>query len=240
MADVRAGAEQIQGQTANGSAVQGNPVLVGGSDGTNARSLSTTAGGVLKVDLSATTANATAVKTDGSAVTQPISAPALTKGTQAANGFSVQDLKDAGRTLVTFFVDAAAFVTTEALTAAIAVNKGGTVTSAQTTYTVTSGKTLRIQSILITYVVGGTTIANLAKIRLRAVTSGTALVSSGIVWGAALPCPTGTGANGEGVCLSANFPDGLELPSGWNFGISHVMPTAASGSWTMSITGYEY
>src|SRR3989338_6571736 len=42
-------------------------------DGTNIQSAIGTTAGVLKVDLSATTANATAVKVDGSAVTQPIS-----------------------------------------------------------------------------------------------------------------------------------------------------------------------
>src|SRR3989344_567265 len=42
-------------------------------DGTNIQSASGTTAGVLKVDLSATTANSTAVKVDGSAVTQPVS-----------------------------------------------------------------------------------------------------------------------------------------------------------------------
>src|SRR3990167_6268657 len=42
-------------------------------DGTNIQSAIGTTAGVLKVDLSATTANATAVKVDGSAVTQPVS-----------------------------------------------------------------------------------------------------------------------------------------------------------------------
>jgi hypothetical protein len=40
-------------------------------DGTNIQSAAGTTAGILKVDLSATTANATAVKVDGSAVTQP-------------------------------------------------------------------------------------------------------------------------------------------------------------------------
>ena len=67
-----------------GSAVPSKGLLVQGSDGTNARNLSTTSGGVLKVDLSGTAANATAVKVDGSAVTQPTSLaslPALAAGT---------------------------------------------------------------------------------------------------------------------------------------------------------------
>jgi len=47
-------------------------------DGANIQSAQSTTAGVLKVDLSATTANATAVKVDGSAVTQPVSADAVT------------------------------------------------------------------------------------------------------------------------------------------------------------------
>ena len=50
MADVRAAAEQVQGQAASGSAVTGNPVLVGGSDGTNARSIKTDTTGVVYDD----------------------------------------------------------------------------------------------------------------------------------------------------------------------------------------------
>lgn len=55
------------------SAVPSKLLQVGGSDGTNARAISTTTAGVVKVDLSATAANTTAVKVDGSAVTQPVS-----------------------------------------------------------------------------------------------------------------------------------------------------------------------
>jgi hypothetical protein len=55
-----------------GSAVPAHSLLVSGSDGTNARSISTTNAGVVKVDLSATAGNATAVKVDGSAVNQPV------------------------------------------------------------------------------------------------------------------------------------------------------------------------
>lgn len=42
-------------------------------DGTNIQSAAGTTGGLLKVDLSGTAANATAIKVDGSAVTQPVS-----------------------------------------------------------------------------------------------------------------------------------------------------------------------
>lgn len=61
-------------QYVDGTAVAsptGTVMLV--DDGANVRSAVGTTAGVLKVDLSATTANATAIKVDGSAVTQPVS-----------------------------------------------------------------------------------------------------------------------------------------------------------------------
>lgn len=61
-------------------------VFMMGSDGTNVRPIAMTTGGVVKVDLSATAANATAVKVDGSAVTQPVSGTVtVTDGAGALN-----------------------------------------------------------------------------------------------------------------------------------------------------------
>ena len=65
-------------------------------DGTNMQSALGTTAGVLKIDLSATTANTTAIKVDGSAVTQPISATALPLPT----GASTSALQTTGNTSV--------------------------------------------------------------------------------------------------------------------------------------------
>src|SRR3989338_8972632 len=105
-------------------------------DGTNIQSAIGTTAGVLKVDLSATTANATAVSTnlaqiaatttltgngvtgagsqrvtiasDNTAFSVNATGPTLTKGTQESTGFCVQNLKDAGRTNLRFYAVAAA------------------------------------------------------------------------------------------------------------------------------------
>lgn len=66
------------------SAIPSKLLQIGGSDGTNARAISTTTAGIIKVDISGTTANATAVKVDGSAVTQPVSASTLPLPTGAS------------------------------------------------------------------------------------------------------------------------------------------------------------
>lgn len=77
-------------------------------DGTNIQSASGTSAGVLKVDLSATTANTTAIKVDGSAVTQPISGTVTVTNTdltslllemQVNNGGMAQQVDDTGSTL---------------------------------------------------------------------------------------------------------------------------------------------
>jgi hypothetical protein len=47
MADVRAGAEQVQGQAATNTTLKGNPVLIGGSDGTNVQNIKVDASGNL-------------------------------------------------------------------------------------------------------------------------------------------------------------------------------------------------
>ena len=77
-------------------------------DGTNIQSASGTSAGVLKVDVSATTANTTAIKVDGSAVTQPISGTVTVTNTdltslllemQVNNGGMAQQVDDTGSTL---------------------------------------------------------------------------------------------------------------------------------------------
>lgn len=83
----------IQVQAAIGTPIPANAVLVGGSDGTNIRPLSTTAAGKLLVD----GGNTTALKVDGSAVTQPVS------GTVAAtqSGAWSQRLQDGAGNAIT-------------------------------------------------------------------------------------------------------------------------------------------
>ena len=73
--------QQYADGTARGTAT-GTLLMV--DDGTLIQSALGTAAGVLKIDISATTANATAIKTDNSAVTQPISAVSLPLPTGAA------------------------------------------------------------------------------------------------------------------------------------------------------------
>lgn len=157
------------------------------------------------------------------------------KGTQQTNMIPTQDAKDAGRTFVSLILDRVTGVTTEALST-MAINKGGT-TSSATSYTVTSGKTLRIQGIFMC-VLGSSTTAAFGRARLRAV-NGTLSVSSPMVFSLDDGSFTGTAAAGNGEGQWIIIPDGLEIPAGWQIGISQVINTTSS-TISVSLIGYEY
>ncbi len=120
----------IQGTT--GSAAPSKGVLVQGSDGTNARNISTTTAGVVKVDLSATAANATAVKVDGSAVTQPVTAAPSLKTTSSLTNANVSISSSGENTVVsgtasqTIRVFRGSFVAASAVTLTVKNTASGT------------------------------------------------------------------------------------------------------------------
>jgi hypothetical protein len=157
---------------------------------------------------------------------------AAAKGTQGTNALTVQDYKDSGRTYISIFADAVNSTVTEALVT-FQYNKGGTVTAGVTEYTVTTGKTLRIQSISVAVTATGATVQS--KLRVRSAATVTA--TSPIIWGrfqasnATLP--------GEST---ADFPDGLEIASAQSIGVSGIQLTGAAGNtqWTVNIIGFEY
>jgi hypothetical protein len=164
--------------------------------------------------------------------------PTLTKGTQGSTGFSVQELKDAGRTPVILYVDSLTGITTEAL-ATLNINKGGT-TSSATSYTVTAGKTLRVQAFTLTVVPPSTTAcASRARVRSAATVS----ASSPVFINAAAGSSNVAFFAGQ---LPADVPDGLEFAGGVQIGISHIESSAIAGSTTTGagvsfcLIGYEY
>jgi len=192
------------------------------------------AAGVLDaVTGAAVPANAIQVGASDGANLQPLSINV--KGTQGARGLAVQELKDSGRTYVTFFYDNVAGVTTEALMSG-ATNKGNTVTAAQTSYTVTAGKTLRIQSISVA-VINTTSLAQQFKLRLRQAASGISATSN-IVWGTIFGSSTGSNAAISPTCF--DFPDGLEIAGGQQIAFSMINLISTAGGITVTMTGFEY
>ena len=160
--------------------------------------------------------------------------PAITKGTQGTTGVAVQELKDAGRVYKVFYLDAITGITTEAL-ATMNINSGGTVTTG-TSYTVTAGKTLRIQSFAAT-VKDSTTTAIYGRIRVRSAATVSATV--GIVASVDIGTTTGTALAGAGSSERFSIPDGLEIAGGQQIGISHI-ESATTSTVSCCLIGYEY
>jgi hypothetical protein len=171
---------------------------------------------------------------DFNATVTPI---ALTKGTQGTTGFSVQNLKDAGRTYVTFTADTVAGVTSETLMS-MTQNKQGSITASQTNYTITSGKTLRIQSITIA-VQAGTGAGEWVRVKIRHNTAGATTTSSALVYtvGCGNTAAT-TATSGE---ISVPIPDGLEIFGNGTqtIGITHIS-SATTNVESVTVCGYEY
>lgn len=172
----------------------------------------------------------------------PVSAPTLTKGTQGANGFSTQDLKDAGRNQVNFFMAAGiAGTNAEVMQSLTGYKSGAAVGATVTPAVVTAGKTYRVNSITISF--QSLAAAGGCLFRLRANTAGVAVVTSPLVEVYTI----GSAAAVAGITTTLNIaiPDGMEFAAGTGIavgmvGLSAVGAAAASGFGTILIKGYEY
>lgn len=173
----------------------------------------------------------------GAVTVAAITPPTLTKGTQGSTGFSTQDLKDAGRVLKTYTVSGLATVTSEALislTPYADLVAGG----AASTFTVTSGKRLRIQKITVTVRCTSTaSVGGIVRLRLLA---GTVLVSSPVHDSiGCMGSDLATAVIGNAQSFALIFPDGLELSGSMQFGLTQLF-SATSATIDVHVTGYEY
>jgi hypothetical protein len=163
---------------------------------------------------------------------------AITKGTQGATGFTVQDLKDAGRSPVTITgYQVAGTITTETLTSLIK-QTGGTAAGAATSFTVTAGKTFRIQAIKAEYKQNAGVVSS-TKIAVRYVNSGGTIANTSPI--IALFDLQSTSAT-SGTMVYGNvveIPDGMELGAGAIIGI-YNLSSATTNLITFTLIGYEY
>lgn len=167
----------------------------------------------------------------------PVNGPLLTKGTQGTNGFSVQELKDAGRTYVTLVATGVAGVTSEALFS-FQQNKAGVVTQNVTSYMITSGKTLRIGGLYCANRDGAAAIA-WTRATLRTNTAGATTATSTLIFGIE--------AGGAGAVVGSvgttedTFPDGIEIAGNGtvSIGVTHL-DSATTNLVTCTLVGYEY
>jgi len=161
--------------------------------------------------------------------------PTLTKGTQDSTGFSTQDLKDAGRVIHCYSADNFTGTAAEALVTLTPVVDGVSGTPA-TSFTVTSGKRLRIQAISLTaQSPSNASISTL--VHLRITSTGAATATSPTV------AVVGVGVSGTLTVLGTDnnalqFPDGVELSGSMQFCITQK--SSASSGFYVNVVGYEY
>lgn len=127
-------------------------------------------------------------------------------------------------------------VSTEALLSMVPVT-GFVAAAAATAFTVTAGKTFRIQ--MITMSVRANATANMAQVRLRVNTGGTVITTSPLI--VQLTCPAVASVAQVGTTEVATFPDGLDIPAGASFGLGQFCTvTTAAPLVDACIVGYEY
>lgn len=174
----------------------------------------------------------------------PVSAPTLTKGTQAANGFSVQELKDAGRSTLCMTAEFTFAQTAETLLT-MTLSADGATTSTFSSRVITSGKKFRIQSVDFEIEsLGSGTAPQRAYLRLRRNTAGATTSSSALqtVWS----CVNNTAVVKSGAVMHADFPDGIEMNGDGTatFGFTLETPdwvtTTATGRAKITVIGVEF
>lgn len=173
----------------------------------------------------------------------PVNAPAITKATQGANGFTTQDLKDAGRSARTITLDSFAVAATAETLMTMSYSTDNAALTTGTSYSVTAGKRLRIEAITANlHTIAGNTTAVNVIVRLRVNNGGAALVSSPVQM--VIPVQGVTAANQAGIAVTLQPADGWEFVAGAGIGVTVAcagfVATTAAPKVDISIVGYEY
>lgn len=158
---------------------------------------------------------------------------------RAASGDVIREKKDFNRNFVSLGADGVTPAIAETLIT-FSKNVNGTVTAAQTSYAITAGKTLRLQSICASMTAGAA--ANRIRVAVRLNTGGACVAGSGLLLPAIELAPAfGTAAAAEGGASGCvTIPDGLDLAGvTWNVCLTENA-TAASGTLTANLIGFEY
>lgn len=161
--------------------------------------------------------------------TQPVSIAATV---------ATRDLKDNARTLFSCatVIAGVTAVTTEALLTMVPT-RAGVASATTTSQSVTSGKTLRIQSITVGYISTAAAVLSM-RFALRVNPSGAVAANSPIL--RIIPVSQQAAALAQaGNEMTIDFPDGLELSGTTQFGITQI-GSATTGTCWASVTGFEY
>lgn len=172
----------------------------------------------------------------------PVTAPTLTKGTQDAAGFSVQALKDAGRTAVNFYAVAAAAGSTGTETAITLTKSSGTgATTTGTSFVVTSGKRFRIEALSVATRGHTTATAQVTTFALRLNTNGAVATNTTPVLLSVRSATPATSLAWDRVIVP--LPDGFEIVGTGTLQIgitANAVYTTNAPTWDVTLVGYEY
>lgn len=176
------------------------------------------------------------------AAQQPVGAVPLTKGTQGSTGFSVQELKDAGRTPVRYYATGAAAGATNTETAiTLTRSSGNSATTTGTSFVLTNGKTFRIEAISVATRGNNTATAQVTTFNFRVNTAGAVGTTSTPIELAVRSATPATANAWDRVIVP--IPDGWEIAGNGTiqFGVTALATyTTNAPTWDVLIIGYEY
>jgi hypothetical protein len=166
----------------------------------------------------------------------------VVKGTQAANALGTQDLKDSGRTAITFSATGVASGTSGTETAITLTKSAGTAaTTTGVSFVVTSGKTFRITSINVASRGNATATAQKTIFNLRLNTAGAVVVTTTPILMSLVSATPATASAYDR--FQSTFPDGYEIAGNGTIQIGLTVNSifVTNGpSWDVLITGFEY
>ena len=166
----------------------------------------------------------------------------VAKNTQGATGVPTQDLKDAGRTTISFYANAVASGATGVETAITLTKSAGTAaTTTGASFVITSGKTFRINQIILGTRGNATATTQITTFNLRLNTAGAVTTTSTPVLLAAVSATPATASAWDRNVI--NFPEGFEIQGNGTvqFGITAASTFVTNApTWYVNIIGYEY
>ena len=187
-------------------------------------------------------APANAVQIGGSDGTNLRALSMQAKGTQGTYAVSTQDQKDTGRTSVVFYANAVASGSTGVETAiTLSLSSGTSAVTTGSSFVVTSGKTLRINSIILASRGNATATAQITTFSLRLSTSGAVTTTTTpVLFGVTTATPATVQAWDRCVI---DIPDGYEIAGNGSVQIgltANAVFSSNAPTWFATITGYYY
>lgn len=167
------------------------------------------------------------------------------RGTQPAFALATQDLRDAGRNVLSLYTAAPVLLTAaDALLSLTGFKGGAAVASTTTPAVVSTGKAMRLTVLETTYMAASGTTAGFVRVTLRVNLTGACLITSPAVmsWFVGGPAL----AVGASSVVPLPLPDGLEFPAGAGLGLSvqgfnaTQAATAGLGYVALVSAGFEY